>query len=139
LPLSPAPAGAAAESAGVVSSRLVRVFNLPAGKYTLRIGGKAVGEATGVQWAAGVPIARGPDFEQVEQLRREIQAKNLLYFHRWRPQNETYLFGFRKHEQGQNAIEIPQFDPLVAAKEGAIHALAAPLERAYELVSVEPK
>jgi hypothetical protein len=45
-----------------------------------------------------------------------------LYFHRWRPQNETYLFGFRKHEQGKNGIEIPQFDPLVEAKEKAIRA-----------------
>ena len=31
---------------------------------------------------------------------------------RWRPQNETYLFGFRKHEQGKNAKEIAEFDPL---------------------------
>lgn len=137
LPLPPAPPGAAVESAGGV--RIVRVFNLPAGKYALRIGGAVVGEATFAQWAAGVPITRGPDFEQVEQLRRAILVKNLLYFHRWRPQNETYLFGFRKHEQGQNAIEIPQFDPLVAAKEAEIHALAAPLKREYELVSVEAK
>ena len=36
-----------------------------------------------------------------------------LYFYRWRPQNEIYLFGFRKHEQGNNAgSEIPLFDPL---------------------------
>ena len=48
--------------------------------------------------------------------------KNRLYFHRWRPENETYIFGFRKKEQGQNAVEIPQFDPLVAAKEAEINA-----------------
>ena len=29
------------------------------------------------------------------------------FFHRWRPQNETYLFGFRKHEQGKNARRSP--------------------------------
>jgi hypothetical protein len=33
-----------------------------------------------------------------------------LFFHRWRPANWTYLFGFRKHEQGRNAVEIPRFD-----------------------------
>jgi lysophospholipase L1-like esterase len=39
--------------------------------------------------------------------------KNELYFHRYRPQNDTYLHGFRKHEQGQNAKEVPQFDRMV--------------------------
>jgi lysophospholipase L1-like esterase len=56
-------------------------------------------------------------------LREKIVAKNMLFFHRWRPQNITYLFGFRKHEQGNNAVEIPQFDPLVQAAEAEIEAL----------------
>lgn len=64
----------------------------------------------------------GIDFEDpaVARLREAIQEKNQLYFHRWRPQNFTYLFGFRKHEQGNNAVEIPQFDPLVAEAEEEI-------------------
>ena len=49
-----------------------------------------------------------------------IIAKNQLFFQRWRPQNEIYLFGSRKHEQGNNGVEIPQFDPLIAAKEALI-------------------
>lgn len=52
-----------------------------------------------------------------------IRQKNELYFYRWRPQNETYLFGFRKHEQGRNAKEIAEFDPLVAAAEAEITKL----------------
>jgi lysophospholipase L1-like esterase len=64
----------------------------------------------------------GLDFDarEVARLREAIQQKNQLYFHRWRPQNFTYLFGFRKHEQGNNAVEIPQFDPLVAEAEEEI-------------------
>lgn len=58
------------------------------------------------------------------KLVEKIQRKNELFFHRWRPQNFTYLLGFRKHEQGQNAVEIAQFDPLVAELEAEIHALA---------------
>ena len=58
----------------------------------------------------------------------------MLYFYRWRPQNETYLFGFRKHEQGNNAREIPQFDPLVEAKEKEIARLRRPVKHTYELV-----
>lgn len=53
-------------------------------------------------------------------LRTKIVEKNQLFFHRWRPQNETYLFGFRKHEQGKNAVEVAAFDPLVAKAEKEI-------------------
>ncbi|MFO0938258.1 MAG: SGNH/GDSL hydrolase family protein [Gemmataceae bacterium] len=52
-----------------------------------------------------------------DDLRAKIVAKNELFFHRWRPQNETYLFGFRKHEQGNNAKDIVAFDPLIAKAE----------------------
>ncbi len=57
-------------------------------------------------------------------LQSEIVEKNRLFFHRYRPQNETYLFLFRKHEQGRNAVEIPQFDPLVEAADEAIWSAA---------------
>ncbi len=53
-------------------------------------------------------------------LRGLIADKNRLFFHRYRPQNETYLLLFRKHEQGNNAVEIPQFDPLIEAADEAI-------------------
>lgn len=59
----------------------------------------------------------------VETLRQEIIKKDFLFFNRYRPQNETYLFGFRKHEQGQNAKEIPMFDPLLADADKKIHEL----------------
>lgn len=61
--------------------------------------------------------------ESLEPVRQTICKKNELYFHRWRPQNQTYLFGFRKHEQGKNAKEIVEFDPLVAAAETEIEKL----------------
>ena len=61
----------------------------------------------------------------LEPLRKEVVAKDFLFFNRWRPQNETYLFGFRKHEQGQNAKEIPMFDPLIAEADKKIADLKA--------------
>ena len=67
-------------------------------------------------------------------MRQAIIRKNELYFHRWRPQNVTYLFGFRKHEQGQNAKEIVQFDPLIAAEEELIDKLKTPAAHRYEFV-----
>ncbi len=56
------------------------------------------------------------------QLRTVIARKNQLFFDRSRPQNMAYIFGFRKHEQGNNAVEIPRFDPLVIAQEKEIAA-----------------
>jgi len=58
-----------------------------------------------------------------ENLRKTIIEKNRLFFHRWRPANETYLYLFRKHEQGNNAKEIPQFDPIIEEREKEIEEL----------------
>jgi hypothetical protein len=69
-----------------------------------------------------VPDAPAP---ALENLRRAVIAKDTLFFNRWRPHNETYLFGFRKHEQGQNAKEIPMFDPLIAQGDETIQKLKA--------------
>lgn len=66
------------------------------------------------------PASRVPD-----QLRALVVEKNRIYFYRWRPQNEIYLFGSRKHEQGQNASEVQMFEPLVTEKETAIQAVLA--------------
>jgi lysophospholipase L1-like esterase len=111
----------------------VRIKGARAGKHTLFIDKKAIVTANAKEWAKGVTIDRGPEFDQAEKLRKLIVAKNELYFHRWRPQNVTYLFGFRKAEQGKNAREIPQFDPLVEAKEKEILALSKPVPHTYEI------
>lgn len=73
-------------------------------------------EGLGLGFPEGL-VAAG---DEVDALRENVIQKNRLFFHRWRPANETYLFLFRKHEQGQNAKEIPMFDPLIAAKEKEI-------------------
>lgn len=57
------------------------------------------------------------------ELRQAIVRKNELYFHSWRPQNITYLFLFRKHEQGNNAKEVEEFRPLVEELESRIFKL----------------
>lgn len=54
-------------------------------------------------------------------LRALVLKKGELFFHNYRPQNETYLRGFRKHEQGNNAVEIAQYEPLIDAKDREIH------------------
>ena len=70
---------------------------------------------------------------QYEAMRKLLLKKNELYFHRWRPQNITYLFGFRKHEQGNNAADIAKFDPFIQDLEKQIHELQQPQWRTVVL------
>jgi lysophospholipase L1-like esterase len=101
----------------------------PADAPRLTTNGLHFTEAGYRQLAALVPavVGGGGGSRPVdEKLRALILEKNRLFFHRWRPANETYLFGFRKHEQGRNAAEIPLFDPLIEAKEKEIAALLTP-------------
>jgi lysophospholipase L1-like esterase len=118
----------AASSALAVRPVQVVIKGLAPGRYRLRDmsqpdASDSLDEATSSEWAKGV-VRRFicPDF-RFEQLRAEIIAKNVHYFNRYRPQNETYLFGFRKHEQGQNAREVPLFDKLVLEAEKRIAEL----------------
>jgi hypothetical protein len=99
----------------------------------LLVDDKPVARGKAEEWANGLAIRRGPEADQATSLLQAIGKKNELYFHRWRPQNETYLFLFRKHEQGNNAVEIPQFDPLIEDVEKQIGELRVPRTRTYVL------
>lgn len=63
--------------------------------------------------------------EAHDDLRRLVQRKNALYFQRYRPENITYLLGFRAYEQGQNAKEIEALDPKIAELEKLIETVRA--------------
>lgn len=68
-----------------------------------------------LEWKAPAPKA--------DAILPAILRKNDLYFHQFRPANSTYLFGFRKHEQGRNAAEMPKFTPLIEAVDAEIDTL----------------
>jgi len=107
---------------------------LPEGKYRLVFDGKPAAIASAKAWAEGITIGDDPDSARVERIRQAVIRKNELFFHRWRPQNETYLLGFRKHEQGNNAVEIPQFDPLIVKLEKEIDELKKPPVHQVQIV-----
>ncbi len=69
------------------------------------------------------------DTKKLAQLQATINEKNRLFFNKWRPQNETYITGFRKYEQGRHVAEIPMFDPLVQEQEKKISALRMALSQ----------
>jgi lysophospholipase L1-like esterase len=95
-------------------------------------------EAGYQQWATklleglGLP-KQNPASPAAAQLRKDIIKKDTLFFNRWRPANETYLYGFRKHEQGQNAAEVEQFDALVAAEDKKIQ------EQKLKILQAQPQ
>jgi putative heme-binding domain-containing protein len=115
----------------------LQVVGLKQGEYDLKIDGEFIRTVSDAQSRTSFLLDRGPEFDQAEELRQTILKKNELFFHRWRPQNNTYLFLFRKYEQGQNAREIPQFDPLIAEQEKKIAALRKPRRLVIELAPHE--
>ncbi len=93
LPL-PLPCRPSALPETPLDPRRLAIKDLAPGKYALRIDGASVVTGDAEEWKEGVTLTSGPEFDQVEALRAAINRKNELFFHRWRPQNITYLLGF---------------------------------------------
>ena len=118
------PSGIMPPSVGSLSAR-----GLPKGNYEVLIDNVVVATGNAKTLSAGVDLVGNYDPELSSQIRYQIVDKNLLFFHRHRPQNETYLFLFRKHEQGNNAVEVEQFEPLIEAADQRLAKLTEPTER----------
>jgi lysophospholipase L1-like esterase len=118
-------AAAVVEMASRRHAPVINLFQLPASSPNLTENGMHFGD----QGYAAIISALGSqehwkilskNHGKIAAIRQKVVEKNMQFFHRWRPQNITYLTGFRKHEQGNNAVEIAQFDPLVAQLENEI-------------------
>lgn len=57
---------------------------------------------------------------EAEAIRAAIVKKNTLYFHRWRPRNDAFVYGERKDEQKIAQTEPEQFEPFIAKQEKII-------------------
>lgn len=108
------------------------------GNLRLLIHEEEAGRGSAAKWKNGeVPISIPAEEELSEVLRQKIIYKNLLYFHAWRPQNVTYLFGFRKHEQGNNAKDVAELQMFAAEQEQEIAALRKSRELEFQLLPVK--
>lgn len=106
---------------GYVGDLTLRGQGFLKGQFEVRVDGSPAGRiSTENNSPTGVTIPTG---KRLDKLRAAIVRKNELYFHSWRPQNITYLFLFRKHEQGNNAKEVEEFRPLVEKLEAEIAAV----------------
>jgi len=104
-------------------ARNVVITGLSRGTYRLTAGEQTLTVGTARAWREGIAVHHPEETEQLAALRRAIVDKNRLYFRQYRPQNETYLVGFRKYEQGQNAPELTELDPIIHEKENEIGRL----------------
>jgi hypothetical protein len=130
LPRLCAPSVMDGESTVFPSGAVLTVRGLPEGSYRFTFGDGSMEGLSAADLVRGMPIA---ETKQVDDLRKLIVAKNFDYFNYFRPQNDTYILGYRKKEQGRNAVEIPQFKPLVEAKEKEIAKLRVPQPVPYTL------
>ena len=112
----------------------IQFMGTPDGTFTLIADGIEIHTGDSKEWAGGAFIDGGPDVDQFERLRSLIIEKNELFFHRSRPQNQAYLWGFRKHEQGNNYQEVARFEPLIRQKEQAIFELSKTVSRKFQLL-----
>ena len=118
---------------GDFSRNLTLAFaDLPRGEYRLEFEGRVLATGSAGRWKQGIQLAWEPSNDQATALQETIKRKNELFFHQWRPQNETYLRGFRKHEQGQNVKELPMWDAFIEKEEMKIGELKKP--KPYRLV-----
>lgn len=77
-------------------------------------------------------LERGPDTEQLEELRQLIIQKNQFHRRKLRPLNKTYIFLFRRHEMGHFAQEMEEYDQVIAAREEQIAHLRVPRTHRFE-------
>ena len=113
---------------------LLRVAGLKRGKHSLWMGSNKVATASAKSWARGVTFA-SPLHAQAKQLQELIHKKNQTYFYQYRPQNETYLVGFREYEQGNNARELQLLNPIIGEMENRIGRLRIPRDVSLKLVA----
>lgn len=146
---SPPPDGAPHHAPAAVARQTIRATGLEPGRYVLKIDGRPVAVATGKQWAAGVGITGGPDFDQVRELREEVRWKNLLFFHRWRAHNGEYIYGrrsetsagWRPDKDGGNSgnptfpKEMSELERLINLSDRKAGRLSQPRIHAHELVA----
>ncbi len=123
---------ATADGRSVRKNRRLAVTGLPPGRYQWTLEGEVVASASAEEWAKGIEVSGVGADRQRLALQKTAKEKDTLFMHQYRPQNETYLFLFRKHEQGNNAGEVLAFEKLTKQWDATIQELAKPKRYTWE-------
>lgn len=133
LPLPvPEPTEGSTEKAPVL-----KITGLKKGLYTLTADGTQVITASADKWKDGVEIRQGASYGQACQLRDLILKKNELFFQQYRPQNRTYILGFRSHEQGRHTKGLEELGVIISYLEGQIAVNRTPKTITYQLTAIK--
>jgi lysophospholipase L1-like esterase len=117
--------------------RLLRIQGLKKGFYTLTTENYQVITASADQWKEGVEIRRGAAYDQASQLQEKIIKKNDLFFQQYRPQNRTYIVGFRSYEQGRHLKGLDDLNFIITWLEGQIALNRMPVSHVYQLTPLK--
>jgi lysophospholipase L1-like esterase len=111
--------------------QMIRVTNLPASEYTLKIDGQEVGTYTREQLAEGVNLAsvKTPMWTQAREVLNLIRAHNDAHFTRWRTLSDATFGDYQPaYKEAQDAI-----DRLEAEVVKKLQATAQPKPHRFEL------
>lgn len=118
------------------TKRILKVLGLKKGYYTLSINGSQVVSSSAKGWSEGMAINQGAPYLQSRQLLDLILQKNRMFFHQYRPQNRTYILGFRSYEQGRHVKGLEDLDIIIEYLEGQIKDLRVPQPNLYQLTAI---
>ncbi|MEX2565905.1 MAG: SGNH/GDSL hydrolase family protein [Cyclobacteriaceae bacterium] len=113
------------------------ISGLKKGTYQLTIDGRLAAVGTAKAWAKGINLQEEGSIQQSIKLRKLIHQKDEVYFHQYRPQNRTYIIGFRSYEQGRHKKGLEDLDVLLNWLEGQIHHYKNPSSYTYRLSPIE--
>lgn len=117
--------------------RVLQIQGLKKGFYTLTADDAQIATASAKEWQEGVEIRRGASYDQVSQLQEKIIKKNDLFFQQYRPQNKTYITGFRSYEQGRHAKGLEDLNFIITWLEGQIALNRMPKTQVYQLTPLK--
>jgi hypothetical protein len=127
---------ATSDGRSVRKSRRLVVTGLPSGRYQWTLEGEVIAVGSAEDWAKGIEVSGVGADRQRLALQKTAKEKDTLFMHQYRPQNETYLFLFRKHEQGNNAGEVLAFEKLAKQWDARIQDLSKPKRYTWEWTRV---
>ncbi len=124
-------------SKSVDLKQVLKINGLEKGIYALSSNGTLMAVGTARSWAEGIALTQGPLMTQAMALQKTIIDKNLTFFHQYRPQNRTYIIGFRSYEQGRHARDLAELSIVITWLESQIALNRIPVAQVYELRRVE--
>ena len=111
----------------------IKVNGFKKGNYSLSVDGKLAAIGSRKEWEEGITLEQGPGLQQSEHLLKLIREKDKIYFQQYRPQNRTYILGFRSYEQGRHKEGLEALDALILWLDDQINQTKKPKTLHYQL------